>query len=63
MNAARWPAARGPAGRPGGADASDAGAAASECGEHAETDGVETNARWTAGCVDGAPAPGPSPGS
>lgn len=44
----------GPAGHLGGADASDGGAAESECGEHAETDGVETNAAWMAGCVDGA---------
>ncbi|MFI6083256.1 hypothetical protein ACIBBB_20135 [Streptomyces sp. NPDC051217] len=45
---------KGPAGHLGGADASDRGAAESECGEHAETDGVETNADWMAGCVDGA---------
>ncbi|WP_405795808.1 hypothetical protein [Streptomyces sp. NBC_01506] len=44
----------GPRGHLGGADASDTGAAASECGEHAETDGVKTNDLWTAGCVDGA---------
>ncbi|MFF2185744.1 hypothetical protein [Streptomyces sp. NPDC058155] len=43
-----------PPGRLGGADASDGGAAESECGEHAETDGVETNAAWMAGCVGGA---------
>ncbi|MGW6512383.1 hypothetical protein ACWGCP_33540 [Streptomyces niveus] len=45
---------KGPAGHLGGADASDTGAATSECGEHAETDGVETNESWMAGCVDGA---------
>ncbi|MET4925343.1 hypothetical protein P3L51_23805 [Streptomyces sp. PSRA5] len=44
----------GPRGHLGGADASNTGAARSECGEHAGTDGVETNARWMAGCVDGA---------
>lgn len=44
----------GPAGHLGGADASDTGAAESECGEHAETDGVETNEAWMSGCVDGA---------
>ncbi|MFD3481625.1 hypothetical protein [Streptomyces sp. NPDC058665] len=44
----------GPAGHLGGADASDRGAATSECGEHAETDSVETNDDWMAGCVDGA---------
>ncbi|MFD3520849.1 hypothetical protein [Streptomyces sp. NPDC058653] len=45
---------KGPAGHLGGADATDTGAATSECGEHAETDGVRTNDDWTAGCVDGA---------
>ncbi|MFE5841372.1 hypothetical protein ACFQ7N_06920 [Streptomyces niveus] len=45
---------KGPAGHLGGADASDTGAARSECGEHAGTDGVETNKTWMAGCVDGA---------
>lgn len=45
---------KGPAGHLGGADASDTGAARSECGEHAQTDGVETNEDWMAGCVDGA---------
>lgn len=44
----------GPAGHLGGADASDTGSARSECGEHAETDGVRTNELWMAGCVDGA---------
>ncbi|MFG2175497.1 hypothetical protein ACGFMO_29745 [Streptomyces niveus] len=44
----------GPAGHLGGADASDTGAATSECGEHAMTDGVETNKAWMTGCVDGA---------
>lgn len=45
---------KGPAGHLGGADAYDTGAARSECGEHAQTDGVETNEAWMAGCVDGA---------
>ncbi|MFC8825273.1 hypothetical protein ACFT9I_07940 [Streptomyces sp. NPDC057137] len=45
---------KGPRGHLGGADASDTGAAQSECGEHAETDGVTTNDVWMAGCVDGA---------
>lgn len=45
---------KGPRGHLGGADASDTGAARSECGEHAGTDGVETNESWMAGCVDGA---------
>ncbi|MEV8354869.1 hypothetical protein ACFVTT_29675 [Streptomyces niveus] len=45
---------KGPAGHLGGADASDTGAARSECGEHAGTDNVEPNESWMAGCVDGA---------
>ncbi|WP_330174203.1 hypothetical protein OG875_11985 [Streptomyces sp. NBC_01498] len=45
---------KGPAGHLGGADASDTGAAESECGEHGESDGIRVNDRWTAGCVDGA---------
>lgn len=45
---------KGPAGHLGSADASDTGAATSECAEHAETDGVETNKPWMTGCVDGA---------
>lgn len=45
---------KGPRGHLGEADASDTGVATSECGEHAETDGVETNKSWMAGCVAGA---------
>ncbi|MET9553146.1 hypothetical protein [Streptomyces sp. NPDC006645] len=45
---------KGPRGHLGGADPSDTGAAMSECGEHAETDGIRTTTAWTAGCVDGA---------
>lgn len=44
----------GPAGHLSGAEPTDRLSARSECGEHALTDGVETNDAWMDGCVDGA---------
>jgi hypothetical protein len=44
----------GPAAHLGGAGPEDTDAADSECGEHAESDGVTTSPEWDAGCVDGA---------
>ncbi|MDX3851174.1 hypothetical protein [Streptomyces sp. AK02-01A] len=44
----------GPAGHLGGGGEVSLGAAESECGEHAETDGVDTNAAWMDGCTDAA---------
>ncbi len=41
-------------GNPVNASSAYDGAARSECGEHAETDGVKTTEDWMSGCVDGA---------
>ncbi|MGV9345690.1 hypothetical protein ACWDSD_12915 [Streptomyces spiralis] len=52
-------------GNPVNASSTYDGAASSECGEHAETDGVKITEDWMAGCVDGAlgrPASPPASG-